>query len=188
MNINVVDRNMWLGWNELPTPKEGNTGKYIQYQSFLYNFIRDLNPKHILEIGFNAGHSACCFLNACPNTKMYSFDICRWGTEVLARDVLKKHFDLTLIEGDSTKTIPEFFKQNSISFDFIFIDGGHFEDVPYLDIMNTKNYLSQNGVILIDDLNVGTVNDCIVKSNILNEFNSFTVENIEKQILLFYKK
>ena len=28
-----IDRSKWKGWKELPTPLEGNTGKWKKYQS-----------------------------------------------------------------------------------------------------------------------------------------------------------
>ena len=63
----------------------------------MYNILKITRPKSILEIGFNGGHSACCFLNASPSAKMYTFDICRWGMEEKALSVLKEHFDINLI-------------------------------------------------------------------------------------------
>ena len=105
-------RRKWKGWEELPAAKEGHTGTKPDYQKFMYELIDKNKPKTILEIGFNAGHSACCFLNASPTAKMVTFDICRHETEKLAEEVLKEYFDITLIEGDSTRTIPNYFKEN----------------------------------------------------------------------------
>ena len=36
--------------------------------------------------------------------------------------------------------------------DFIFIDGGHLGEVPYLDMINTKDRLKIGGLYLIDDM------------------------------------
>ena len=101
-----MKRKQWLGWNELPEPSAGNTGDYEEIQRFLFNLVKEHNPKNILEIGFNAGHSACCFLNASPKSKMYTFDICQHGTEKKAYEVLKGHFDINLIEHSSNKETP----------------------------------------------------------------------------------
>ena len=153
-------RKKWKGWLELPAWKEGNSGNSIDYQSFMFDFIKDNKPKNILEIGFNAGHSACCFLNASPNSKLIAFDICRWKTEEPACSILKKYFDIQLIKGDSTQTVPEYMKQNSEYFDFVFIDGGHIKDIPYLDMINTKDRVSTGGHMLIDDLEHQNIHNC----------------------------
>jgi len=180
-------RNQWKGWSDLPQYKEGNTGKYLKYQTFLFDLIREEKPSRILEIGFNAGHSACCFLNANPDAEMISFDICRHGTEQPAYEVLSKYFNLTLIEGDSTTTVPSYFAENNTSmFDFIFVDGGHSNDVPYLDILNTLPYLNNNGVVLIDDADSSAVRAGIGKIDWV-DFQPMEVPQIEKRIRVFRK-
>ena len=153
-----MERKQWLGWNELPEPQAGNTGDYKEIQEFLFNLVKEYKPKNILEIGFNAGHSACCFLNASPKSKMYTFDICGHGTEKKAWEVLKRHFDINLIEGNSLDTIPSFFKSNKdFKFDLVFVDGYHGFDVtlnkmiPYEDIKNTIDYVNDGGLIILDD-------------------------------------
>jgi predicted O-methyltransferase YrrM len=168
---------MWKGWSELPSPIEGHTGKYINYQEYLYNLVKDLNPKTILEIGFNAGHSACCFLNAAPNAKMVTFDICRHDTEKSAEEVLKKYFDITLIDGDSIETVPQYFEDNPThTFDLVFIDGWHSDEHPYKDTVNTMDSINKNGILIIDDYNCGTVGQC---STIDFTSKGFEDKNIE---------
>jgi len=195
MNKTIMDdnRNKWKGWSELPTAKEGNTGKYPNYQNLLFNMLQETKPKNILEIGFNAGHSACCFLNASPDANMITFDICRWGTELLALEVLKKYFNIKLIKGDSTETVPAFFEENDIKFDLVFIDGYHGYDpsikknVPYEDMMNVKHAINPGGIIIIDDMGVGTVTECYRKVDWTGfervEFNN----KIEKDIVILKK-
>lgn len=185
--MNIVVRKEYKGYDQLPIPIEGNTGKYKNYQDYLHKFISCIKPKRILEIGFNAGHSACCMLNAYESASMYSFDICRYGTEQVAFDVLKQHFDLTLIPGNSVETIPKFINDTKLTFDFVFVDGGHEYEVPYHDIIHTKDVINDQGFMLIDDLGVGSVNECIYRSNILNEFDSYKILDLEKDILLLHK-
>tara|TARA_Y100000310_G_C20548744_1_gene746944 strand:+ start:511 stop:1140 length:630 start_codon:yes stop_codon:yes gene_type:complete len=153
-------RDEWKGWIELPGGIEGHTGKYPNYQNLLFDVVRALNPKNILEIGFNAGHSACCFLNAAPKAEMVTFDICHHGTEKPAIEVLKKYFNIKLIEGDSRETVPTFFKENDVKFDFAFIDGGHQSDLPYEDMKNVKHIINIGGLLIIDDMGVGSVDEC----------------------------
>jgi len=180
-------RKSWMGWNELPVAKEGHTGKYIRYQSKLHNIVKNRIPKHILEIGFNAGHSACCFLNASPESKLYTFDICRHGTEHIAHKVLSKYFDITLIEGNSTESVPKFFENNDIKFDLIFIDGAHYGDTPYYDMINTKNHVNKGGLIVIDDMNIKDVSKCYNKID-WSGFREIKVSNVEKKIKTLEKQ
>ncbi|MAG25852.1 hypothetical protein CMI47_09765 [Candidatus Pacearchaeota archaeon] len=188
-------REDWLGWNLLPIAQEGNTGKYLKYQTLLYSLVKSLKPNRILEIGFNAGHSACCFLNASPDSKMITFDICRWGTEESAKNVLKNNgFDITLIKGDSTTTVPKYFKENpKIKFDLIFIDGYHKFDpsvdfnIPYEDMNNTKDYINSKGIFIIDDMSIGTVSASYSRINWDNFENISFDYKIEKNIKILRK-
>tara|TARA_Y100000310_G_scaffold229068_1_gene231428 strand:+ start:1368 stop:2039 length:672 start_codon:yes stop_codon:yes gene_type:complete len=199
----------WKGWNELPIANEGHTGKYVHYQEYLYNLIKELSPKNILEIGFNVGHSACCFLNSSPSAKMFTFDICQdfppeskernipelcvWiGTtdrelKIQAYNVLKSHFDITLIEGDSTKTVPDFLENNNIKFDFVFVDGWHEEPVPYIDMINTKGSVAPGGLLIVDDFGYPPVRNSFEKVN-WEGFETETARGIEKEIKILKKK
>ena len=92
---------------------------------------------------------------------MYTFDICQHGTEKKAYEVLKGHFDINLIEGNSLDTIPLFFESNKDSkFDLVFIDGYHGFDktlnkmIPYEDIKNTIDYVDDGGLLIIDDYEI----------------------------------
>ena len=145
-------RKNWLGWLELPDWREGNSGNSVDYQTFMFDFVKEKQPRSILEIGFNAGHSACCFLNASPRANLVAFDICIWGTEQPAAEALSKYFDIELVKGDSTETVPEYMQSHDDTFDFVFVDGGHRGDTPYLDIANTKDRVNPGGYILIDNM------------------------------------
>ena len=180
---------MWKGWSELPAAIEGHTGKYINYQEYLYNLVKDLNPKNILEIGFNAGHSACCFLNAAPKAKMVTFDICQHGTEKDAEKVLKKYFDITLIQGDSIETVPQYFDDNPINtFDLVFIDGWHSGEHPVKDTVNTMDSVNKNGILIIDDYDCDTVHHCDNIDFVSKGFKDIDIESIiEKEIRVLKK-
>lgn len=177
-------RSEWKGWDNLPQHKEGHTGKYPIYQQALFNIVKNHQPKNILEIGFNAGHSACCFLNAAPNTKMITFDICRWGTEYPALAVLKEFFDIELIEGDSLLTVPKWSKENTVKFDFIFVDGAHFGEHPYKDMINCLELVAIDGLILIDDMHIPDVFYAHQKINWSN-FSPISVPSTEKKFKVY---
>ena len=165
------------GYSELPLALEGNISEDIQNYTFLFEYVSSLKPKSILEIGFNAGHSACCFLNASPNSSLVTFDICRHGTEEPAYKVLKKYFDIELVKGDSKITIPEWSLNNNRKFDFIFIDGGHDFDTCSWDIANCIPLLSKEGTIVVDDGWMDTVVEA-VEETVPNSFSySYLLKN-----------
>ena len=184
-----INREDYKGWSDLPVPKEGNIGKYQGYQNYLYELVSELKPSRILEVGFNAGHSCCCFFNAYPETKITTFDICIHGTEEPGVKALQDNgFDITLIKGDSTQSIPKFFEKYDFKYEFMFIDGGHFEEVPYKDIINTMEHLKVGGIFVVDDFNERSVRDGYNKVD-WSDFEDLTeqVPPIEKSIKVLKK-
>ena len=184
-----MNRKEWKGWNDLPKAIEGNTGRYPKYQEFMFNLLQatGISKIHILEIGFNAGHSACCFLNAMPDATMMTFDICHHKTVAEGFKVLSDHFDIDLVAGDSTKTIPTFIKENpNVMFDFAFIDGGHKGNIPLLDIQNVAPIVKVGGIMVIDDMNISDVVKAVGKFN-WSDWETLEIPKIEKSIRVFKK-
>jgi predicted O-methyltransferase YrrM len=104
---------------------------------------------NVMEIGFNAGHSAEVFLENNKNIHLTSFDIGfhRYG------QIAKEYIDTTypgrhsLILGDSRKTVPLYNQK----FDVIFIDGGHEYDVAHSDVINCKRLSHADTIVMLDD-------------------------------------
>lgn len=148
----------WKIATRLPNPRCGGSWRYKNYTNFLHNLVKEIKAKNILEIGFNNGHSACNALNASPKAKLVSFDIGKFGYEEEAYLAIKENFDIELIIGDSIETVPKYLEENpEILYDYIFVDGDHRRDHPYLDIVNTAFRLSSGGLLLIDDWNLDPV-------------------------------
>ena len=121
--------------------------------------------KNILEIGFNAGHSALFFLLANNESKLTLFDTCQHPYTEICFDYLNKKFPnrLTLVKGDSQKTVPEYIINNpQQKFDLIHIDGSHIMKHAYNDLNNT--FKVANKIIIFDDT------DCEELNSMLNEF------------------
>jgi len=58
------------------------------------------------------------------------------------------------VRGGTLKmTSDDFFKQNKETFDIIFIDGLHYADQVYKDIINSIKILNKNGTIVVHDCN-----------------------------------
>ena len=109
------------------------------------------NIKNILEIGFNAGHSADTFLGINSNASLISFDIGEHSCVKVAKEFIDSFYPNrhTLILGDSTKTIPKY--ETDIKFDLIFIDGGHSYEVAKTDLLNCKRFAHKDTVVIMDD-------------------------------------
>lgn len=136
---------------QLPFPTEGFVSEKQQKQ--LCELIAQYAPqtKRIMEIGFNAGHSAECFLKWNPNVHVVSFDIGRHnyvqkGKEYIDAIYPGRH---TLIIGDSTKTVLEY--KPDVPFDVIFIDGGHDYPIAQADLENCKRLAHANTFVVMDD-------------------------------------
>ena len=134
---------------------EGNIENNLQQKKDIVNIIKDKNPKYILEIGFNAGHSSELFLEN-SNAYIYSFDdgahinqYLKYGKNFLDNKFRNRHM---LIIDDSRVSIPRFAKNNNIKFDIIFIDGGHDYEVAYPDLMNCRLLANENTIVIMDDI------------------------------------
>jgi len=109
------------------------------------------NIKNILEIGFNAGHSADLFLNTNSECNVLSFDIGEHSYVKIAKEFIDKTYPHRhkLVIGDSTKTIPLY--QTDIKYDLIFIDGGHSYEVAKADLLNCKRFAHSETIVMMDD-------------------------------------
>jgi predicted O-methyltransferase YrrM len=134
----------------------GIEGYSQQVQEQVIDLINLTNQQNIniMEIGFNAGHSADIFLKNNNTLTLTSFDL---GIHNCV-SVAKQYIDLqypnrhTLILGDSTKTIPEYIANNSDKkFDFIFIDGGHDYSIAKSDLENCFHFATKDTIVAIDD-------------------------------------
>lgn len=151
-----------LGWDELPRKGgkynyvEGNVSTVKPKVPALRNIMDTYKPKKIMEIGFNAGHSACVFLSY-EGTTLHTFDRMAYNYSEDAWNVIKKHYGdrVTLVRGDTRDVLKQFFIDNpELEFDLIFVDGGHYEDMIYNDIKYTQFKVKKNGGLwLIDDWN-----------------------------------
>ena len=84
--------------------------------------------KDILEIGFNAGHSALLFLLAHPTSKIHCFDTCAHSYTKRCFNYLSSNFPgrLVLIQGKSTEQLSGYKAAHpDLVCDIVHIDGDH---------------------------------------------------------------
>jgi hypothetical protein len=107
------------------------------------------------ETGFNAGFSAWVFLQASPATRVHSFDLGMYGYTQRAKQHIDEAFTgrHELIRGDSQETLPAFSRQHpGLTFDLIFIDGGHTYEVALADLRNMRAMANAGTIVVIDDI------------------------------------
>jgi len=109
---------------------------------------------NVMEIGFNAGHSAEVFLEHNKTLTLTSFDLGYHG----CINSGKEYLDLTypnrhrLILGDSRITVPFYIKTNKdTKFDVIFIDGGHDYSIGNADLNNCAKLAHKDTIVIFDD-------------------------------------
>jgi predicted O-methyltransferase YrrM len=135
---------------------EGNCNNLQKQYDELINICKTINPKFIMEIGFNGGHSAELFLEN-SNAYLYSFDIgnhfhsyLKFGKMYINNKFPDRH---TLVIGDSTERVPIFSSNHpEIKFDIIFIDGGHEYKTAISDLINCKKMAHDNTIVIMDDI------------------------------------
>ena len=132
---------------------EGYSQQVPQQVADLIHLTSQPNVK-IMEIGFNAGHSAEVFLKNNPSATLLSFDL---GVHKYIGEA-KRYIDFMypnrhkLIIGDSTQMVPHFTKNNEgAKFDIIFIDGGHQYEIAKQDLDNCFKLAHKDTIVILDD-------------------------------------
>jgi predicted O-methyltransferase YrrM len=129
---------------------EGHSQQCIKQIVLLKKIVKH-NIKNVLEIGFNAGHSAEIFLGNNKNINLTSFDLGYHDYTLTGKRYIDEAFPNrhTLILGDSLVEVPKY--SENTKFDLIFIDGGHAYYVAYGDILNCKKFAHQDTIVIMDD-------------------------------------
>jgi predicted O-methyltransferase YrrM len=89
---------------------------------------------------------------------------------------------IKFISGDSTITVPGYFKANpDKEYDYILVDGGHDEKTASIDLENVVRHVAKNGIILFDDIMpesynlIGVWNE--FKKKYQNDFDFFEIHH-----------
>lgn len=133
---------------------EGYSQQIPDQVATLRALVKEQHPKRILEIGFNAGHSAEVFLSTDGNAHLLSFDLGHVPAVNVGKSFIDAHFPFrhTLIIGDSTVSVPAFTRlYPGAKFDLIFVDGGHQYEVAKADIENCMKLADAHTIVVVDD-------------------------------------
>lgn len=156
--------------------------------SFLQSIV-EKNPsiQVIVETGFNGGHSSAAFLSVRSNVSVLSFDLGRWDYVRKAKMLIDTCYpgQHALVLGDSTQTIPSTIKYCPPSkVDLLFIDGGHFGQVPLQDVQHLMPWAKSNALIIMDDINyphVAAAWNYLISVGAIEQIESFTSQEDQRQ-------
>ena len=141
----------------------GHSWKYADINTVLFSIGKNLDVKNYLEIGVRRGRSMCVLSSQSNNVDIYGFDM--WipnytGVDNPGKEFVKSELNkvghrgnITFIDGDSKKTVPEFFKNNpDLFFDVITVDGDHSLKGATVDLKNVIKKLKVGGILVFDDI------------------------------------
>lgn len=134
-------------------PTEGSSSQ--EQQGYLRRLVRQSRARLVGEIGFNAGISSLAFLSGSPCLRVISFDIGYHPVVRHAKELIDTHYPgrHELVIGDSKLTVPRYAEQHpEISFDLVFIDGGHDLMTARADIANLRLLCHPGAGVIVDDL------------------------------------
>lgn len=141
----------------------GDSWKYADINTVLYGICRSLPINSYLEIGVRRGRSMSMVASQHPHCYIAGFDM--WienyagmenpGPDFVTQQLAQLGYKGTLdfFNGDSKKTIPDYFSKNPNQyFDLITVDGDHSAFGAKTDLVNTLKHLKIGGVLVFDDI------------------------------------
>ena len=143
--------------------KFGQNWRYADITTVLCAAAMALRPKTYLEIGVRRARSSAVVGALCLDCAIYGFDL--WlpgyaGADNPGPDFVRRELcsaghagEVTLVSGDSRKTVPVFLREHAdLFFDLITVDGDHSVAGAARDLANVLPRLKVGGVIVFDDI------------------------------------
>lgn len=188
--------------HQLLLSKKKITNDYFSSHAFNFcYYLKKLNKDfNYLEIGSYEGNSAIFVAINFLNSKVYCVDNWHKTEEYINhKDFLhieenfnyntKNYKNIIKIKTNSD----DFFFENKINFDAIYIDGYHYGPQVYKDCKNAWKFLKKNGYLILDDFiwnfyKKNEDNPCFVINKFLKEIHqSYKIEKVSNS-QIFIKK
>jgi predicted O-methyltransferase YrrM len=133
---------------------EGHFGNNNTKKNIIRELVNIYKAKKIMQIGFNAGHSAEIFLTASNDTTLVSFDINHHSYIDMCNYYINYKYNNRhrLIYGDSKFTVRQYSDFSNEKFDMILIDGDHTYETVKKDIDNCRLLSHENTIIIVNDV------------------------------------
>ena len=152
-----------LGFLRKGLSQFGNDWHCGDITTALYSISNKINVKNYLEIGVRRGRSMAMVAKLNPEVNITGFDM--WienyvGINNPGPDFVKKQLKkighkgtIELINGNSRKTVPNYFLKNPKTFfDLITVDGDHTKRGAKADLNNVIPRLKVGGFLVFDDI------------------------------------
>lgn len=130
---------------------------FFEKRCNLFELAKD--SSNVMEIGFNAGHSALLMLLANPGMKMTLVDLDFHLYTKPCFSFLKEYFDIEIFYGDSRVVVPTLYD----SYDMIHVDGSHELQYASVDYENVKKLSTRSTIVVFDDTTPGNDLDVFLK-------------------------
>lgn len=130
-----------------------HSSKPPRYARLLHRLVRHLGPGVMLELGTSVGISALYQAMGNPSGRFITLEGCP-ETAQLARDNFRRfpHLDIRLVEGAFETVLPGVL-QDTPHIDYLYIDGHHKLEPTLRYIDQCKPFLSENAIVVVDDIN-----------------------------------
>lgn len=119
------------------------------HRLMIYNIVRGIKPKAILEIGIRSGVSTMAMCEAIEDGKMevdyHCCDVDEKCENIQSQTTVPLNFHIMLSD--------ELAKQWNKKIDILFIDGGHKYEQVVRDYFNFSEFVKPNGFIFLHDTN-----------------------------------
>jgi predicted O-methyltransferase YrrM len=142
----------------------GLDGEIYKEKRLNYVFlINQLQPRKVLEIGFNWGYSATLVMESCSWSTLRSIDIAQHWYTVLAGELVEQLYRgrFSAVWKDSHTALRDEIAAGN-RYDMIIVDGGHSYEIARLDIELSMKLLTPGGVLVVDDTDAPSVRGAVI--------------------------